>query len=424
VLLPVAGPVLAGPPIVFQNPCTEFGPIALEAADLNADGNADLVVVNFFGNTVSVLLGSGDATFRPTVNYPAGPAPMAPAVGDVTLDGRPDVLVTSNGADDVRLLRAVGNGDLASGVVVASGIGSAGIALGDIDADGILDLAVADAAGDVVTLLRGDGTGSFEVLARILMLDGAAPVAVVFGDLNRNGINDLVVANRGRGLVSVFLDLAPDGSARRSDHDIGGSPVSAEIVDATNDGRFDIVAADKNRDVVTVLAGDGEGNFAPARYPAGGVPVTASARDLNGDTIPDLVAVDSFSDSVTTLTGTGHGDFEVGVAFSVGTTPLDAAVVDLNRDGKSDIMTANFDDDDCSLLLNLTEYDAIPGDVNGDARLGWKDQALLVAELFDGDGDSSVQVHRGCVALDVRADANQDGRINAADLGAVVARRR
>jgi hypothetical protein len=396
----------------------------MEAADLNADGNADLVVVNFFGDTVSVLLGAGDATFRPTVNYPVGSAPMALAVGDVTLDGHPDVLVTSSGADDVRLLKALGKGDFAPGVVVASRLGSAGIGLGDIDTDGVLDLAVADAAGDAVTLLRGDGTGSFEGLTKILMPDGAAPVAVVFGDLNRNGITDLVVANRGNGSVSVWLDLAADGSARRVDHGVGGSPVSADIVDATGDGRFDIVAADKKQDVVTILAGDGEGNFVPTRYAAGGVPVAASARDLNGDTVPDLVVVDSFSDSVTTLAGTGTGDFEAGVAFSVGTTPLDAAVVDLNRDGKPDIMTANFDDDDCSLLLNLTEYDVIPGDVNGDARLDRKDQALLVAELFDGDGDSSVEVHRGYVALDMRADANQDGRINSADLVAVVVRRR
>jgi hypothetical protein len=422
-VLSLPGVAVAGPPIVFQNPCTEFGPIALEAADLNGDGNADLVVVNFFANSVSVLLGGGDATFRPTMNYPVGSAPMALAVGDMTLDGYSDVLVTNSGTDDVRLLKGFGNGNFAPATVVAWGVGSTGIAVGDIDADGILDLAVADVASNVITLMRGEGTGFFETLARILLPDGAAPVAVAFGDLNRNGHTDLVVANRGSGSVSVFLDLPPDGSTPRVDYGVGGSPVSAEIVDATADGQFDIVAADKKQDVIAVLVGDGEGNFTIARYPAAGVPVAASARDLNGDVIPDLVAVNSFSDSVTTLAGTGRGDFEAGDAFSVGTTPLDAAVVDLNRDGKADIMTANFDDDDCSLLLNLTEYNVISGDVNGDGRLNEVDLQLVAAELFDGDGDSSVEVPRGYVALDTRADANQDGRINSADLVMVVTRR-
>jgi uncharacterized repeat protein (TIGR01451 family) len=66
-------------------------------ADLNGDGNPDVVVTNYDGS-VAVLQGNGDGTFLPAVTFASGVTGGAYAVGvaDVNLDGWPDVLVTGN----------------------------------------------------------------------------------------------------------------------------------------------------------------------------------------------------------------------------------------------------------------------------------------------------------------------------------------
>src|SRR5579863_4060575 len=56
-------------------------------ADLNGDGIEDGVVSNLSSGDVSVLLGNGDGTFQPAVNYAVGSNPMSLVVGDFNGDG-------------------------------------------------------------------------------------------------------------------------------------------------------------------------------------------------------------------------------------------------------------------------------------------------------------------------------------------------
>jgi hypothetical protein len=64
-----------------------------------------------------------------------------------------------------------------------------------------------------------------------------------------------------------------------------------------------------------------------------------------------------------------------------------------------------------------------PGDLDGDGTVTAADAALLIAELYDGDGDSAAAAAGGEVVSDAAADVNGDGRITAADLTALAARR-
>jgi len=78
--------------------------------DLNGDGKLDLVVENSGSNTVSVLLGNGDGTFKPAVNYATGTTPWSMAVGDVNGDGKPDIVTGNSGASTASVLLNKGDG--------------------------------------------------------------------------------------------------------------------------------------------------------------------------------------------------------------------------------------------------------------------------------------------------------------------------
>jgi hypothetical protein len=83
---------------------TGIQPRSVAIADLNADGNPDVVVANTVSNTVSVLLGNGDGTFAPRQDFGSGRGPSAVATADMNGDGNPDVVVANTLESTVAVL--------------------------------------------------------------------------------------------------------------------------------------------------------------------------------------------------------------------------------------------------------------------------------------------------------------------------------
>jgi hypothetical protein len=82
---------------------TDASPLNLTVADLNGDGKLDVITTNFYplsiGNDVSVLLGNGDGSFQPAVNYPTAQGPESVAVVDYNSDGKPGLGVESRASN-------------------------------------------------------------------------------------------------------------------------------------------------------------------------------------------------------------------------------------------------------------------------------------------------------------------------------------
>jgi len=220
--------------------------LALLVADLDGDAIPDLAVTESFqtveapsipGNvsgrllhgSVEILLGNGDATFRPAGSYPVGTVSEVIRYGDIDEDGHGDLLVFNVFvSNDASILYGLGGGRFApeqpmrlSGpssvqiLDVRATDSSEGLQLVDFNADGHLDMAVTQIVSSRLVIFQGDGRGHFSPAGSYDV--AGFPEDLMAGDLNGDGCQDLAVPGNmppvgptdvGVARVSVLLNLS------------------------------------------------------------------------------------------------------------------------------------------------------------------------------------------------------------------------
>jgi hypothetical protein len=330
-------------------------PVAAAIWDVNHDQKLDVMVVDGKSNQAAYLLGDGQGGF----GYPqmtSFPAQVSVGVlADVDADGNLD-LVTNN-----TLYPGDGNGGFLAGISFQSSDGqiagatfSDSIAVGDLNGDGLLDVVTANGNWNTVSAFLNHGGRSL-VQKGASLWSGNDPIALAIADVNWDGKADLIVANAAESDLSVFLGKA-DGTftAPTTEYAIGGSPSARPVLaDFNGDGDLDVVQSDNLSSVVLAL-GNGDGTFQtasvanivmpPGSNNSGGALSIASA-DFNGDGVPDFVVGQS-----STSPGLGVVVFLTGSSGSLGNGVVHAqndalsyiAVGDLNQDGKADIVASNW----------------------------------------------------------------------------------
>jgi hypothetical protein len=277
-------------------------------ADFNGDGKLDLAVTNVGSNSVSILLGNGDGTFQPEVQYDAGTGAWGVAVADVNADGKLDLVVTDASAaaatTTISVLLGNGDGTFQPHVEYQAGLVPTSVAIGDFNGDGKLDLAVADFSKvNTVTVLLGKGDGTFS--APVSYPVGFLPEFVAAADLNRDGKLDLVVANQADSTVSILLGNG-DGTFRSQvTYATGCVPTSVVVADFNGDGNLDIAVpdyCDGGGSAVSILLGNGDGTFQPhLDYTVGQGPNQVAFGDFDQDGRLDVAAADQSSNQVSIL---------------------------------------------------------------------------------------------------------------------------
>lgn len=391
-------------------------PGAISIGDVNGDGKADLIISNscptggynacYAGpkpnSIVSVLLGNGDGTFQPAVSYSTGGyGGGEPLVADLNADGKADIVVldecitvTSNGQcglADGAVSVLLGNGDGTFRPATASdsgGWGPLSIVVTDVNGDRIPDLVVGNTCGSNAidscsgvnadgnaSVFLGNGDGTFQ--PAVTYDDGCQWTEVMtVTDVNGDGRPDILLTSfiysgTDAGYLSVLLNQGNGTFTLSQVITSGGAwPLSFAVADLNTDGYPDVVAANYGSSNVGILLNNGHGFFDyvgndPSGAKGGDNSYVAVA-DMNGDGHPDILVTNNpcaseCPSSVGLLLGHGDGHFEPTQLFSTGGDIARIFAVDLNGDGKLDALTWNALGDpdnvlfaDIGVLLNNT----------------------------------------------------------------------
>jgi hypothetical protein len=289
---------------------TGSAPYFAAVGDFNRDGHQDVAAVNYYSNSVSVMMGNGTGTLAPKVDYPVVNTPRCVAVGDFDGDGIQDLAVANSGAGSnakVSVLLGTGTGTFNPSVNYTTANQPNFLAIGDFNKDGKQDLVTANYAATSISVFLGNGNGTFA--AKVDYTTGNSPVSVSIGDLNADGNQDVVATNLSSSTVSIFMGTGTGTFSPKVDLATGTGPASSVIEDFNADGIQDLIVANSSSNNLSVFIGTGGGAFAPRVNYAAGSPNHISIGDFNKDGIQDLVVAALGLNTISLYTGTGTGTF-------------------------------------------------------------------------------------------------------------------
>ena len=353
------------PPVSF-NATNHAEKIA--AADVNGDEILDVVVGETVGigpaATLAVMINTGNGNFAAPVIYDAAPdgrfGSTAVALADLDNDGDVDLIggglystgSLDNGAATIR--RNNGSGTFGSAEIILFASPNfvpmpKELTTGFINGDGFADIVAAVPSGRAIegfVVVNSNGSGGFNTPVYYEASQQTFDVAIA--DLDGDGDGDVITVANSSAAVTVHENLGNGSFRVLPRYEVASLSDAVESADIDNDGDIDIVVNGEVDiasvdPVVKILKNNGNGTFAPAiDYTPTRNFADMKLRHINGDGFVDLIFAPDGNYPpyhFGTALNLGNGTFAPTVVtevFSCGEGTIDAA--DLDGDGDLDIV--------------------------------------------------------------------------------------
>ena len=428
---------------------TGVSPRSVYASDIDGDGDNDMMFANEGSDNVSVLKNNGDGTFATNVDYSAGDGPVSVYASDMDGDGDGDILVANWNSDNVSVLKNNGNGTFATKVDYSSGDAPFSAYASDIDGDGASDIIVANLFSYTISVLKnittsytitatsgGTGNGTINPAGEVSVFYGAdktfsitpnadshidsvivdgvrvASTSYLFTFVTSNHTIRAVFAINGKvtaiSPTQHALNVAPSSNIQvtlnvpmstSSFNDTTSFIVSGSVsgrhtgnfsfsggntvatFDPTTDFKNgEMVTVDVTRNIkdgtnygmqsfvsqFTVSSVVSSGTFSTkVDYSAEDGPSSVCVSDLDGDGDGDIITANRNSDNISVLKNNGNGTFATKVNYTIYGHPYSVHVSDIDGDGDGDVITVTYGSWLGDLVYVLRN--------NGDGTLGYND---------------------------------------------------
>jgi hypothetical protein len=261
-----------------------------------------------------------------------------------------------------------------------------------------------------VVAFDGSGINSSSFATRVNFTTGADPAYVALGDLDGDGKVDVVTPNNASAITaSVFRNIGTGPGAvsftAKSDITVGSNPISAKIGDIDGDGLPDLIVANSNNSSYSIFRNTstaGNISFASRVDITGttALPYDVALGDIDGDGKVDLAVVNNSGITLSIYRNTssiGTISFAPKVDYMPTEAPVSVAIGDLDGDGKADVAVASFFNT-TNNYISLFRNTSTPGTISLAAKVdvipGAQPRDVKIGDL-DGDGKADLAVANG-----------------------------
>ncbi len=415
---------------------------ALHVADIDGDGNQDVLAASLDDNKIAWYRNLGDGIFG-SQQVITNQALVAQAVYAGDLDGDGDIDVLSASRDDNKIAwyeNTNGQGAFsAANIINTDALWANGVLAKDMDGDGDLDVVSSSELDDKIAWYRNEGAGVFS--GEIIVTTGANAVREIYlADIDGDGDMDIVSASSASDTIAWYENTDGAGAfgaerviTRQADFAQGVFAIDLDL-----DGDIDVLSASLNDSKIAWYENtNGQGTFSAQKIISSTASGAASvvAGNLDGDEDIDILSASRFDNKIAwyeSFAGKGRvqfGGFNPIATFSQSIGAHAVYTADINGDGYKDVLSASYNDGKIAWYLNdkgrlglqriitttasgARDVFAIDIDNDGDQDVlsaSGGDNAIRWYENFDGEGSFDL-VHV------ISTNANNAYAVFAADL--------
>jgi len=361
---------------------TSAEPYTIASGYLDGDAYLDLAVGSDVTGEVTWYKNNGDGTFATGIILTAvGPNALSYVEGltiaDINGDGDNDIIAASYVGGNLVWFENNGDDTFQPAVTISSSIAGAGTVIAaniDNDVNGYLDLIVTSYDGHSVVYFLGNGDGTFGTLRYVVpVTPGSGPGTMDIADFDDDGDLDVVVGFTGNGDVKLYDNrLIPDGldgsgnvpfTAYTNNVDTGnGFLFSVIFADINDDSNLDIVRSDNNPGANPAIAwysNDISGTGTTFTETTIATTINRSAAigvaDFNNDSYNDLVVANGRATDNDFIWFTSNAIGGLGSEILIddnSSAAFDLEIQDFDNDGDLDIASISYLQDDVFIFKN------------------------------------------------------------------------